>query len=736
MALRRNVILLLLVSSVFASICLGQALPSTFFGLHVNQNKTPWPSVTFGSYRMWDDGTAWTAVNPSNGVYNWAPIDAWVAKAQQQNVQLLYTFGRTPQWASSNPTLSCDYGPGQCVAPTDMRYWDSFVTALATRYKGKIKYYEMWNEPNQPVYWKGTTAQLVEMTNRAAAIIHSIDPNAKVGTPAATWTSTTAWAWLDGFLAAGGGSNIDVIDFHGYTGNNNAATILTIIDNIQKVRDAHGLSALPLLISEGSWGVNGVIPNEQNQAAFLVQRYLLIMSRPEVKAFFWYEWDSSAGWGTLWDSTSGVHPAGVAYGQMTKLLIGATPNGCSEDSTSTWVCSFTLANGSAALGVWNATTSASYTPGSEYAAVLGISGASSAINGSDPYVIGNAPIFFTASSQPATPTVTLTVTPQTGTAPTDVTASATAAVPSGVTVSSAAISFGDGTTVSGWTARHNYSQAGTYQVRVTVVDNLKRIVTATQNVDVTAPQPPKATLTVSPASGNVPLQVIATVGATGSTTSITSSIDFGDGTVANAASASHTYTAPGNYTVTGKVSSQGASSTANVTVNALGQAPVAAMALTQIAAVGYKVSTSGSYAPSGTLTSTVISWGDGQTTVGISGTHVYYKAGAFKVTVTVTDNHGMTASTSAMATTYYGIYIVSPKVAFTTNPDVHVVAYAAAPDPIVSTTIVVDGQTVFTGGSWDINTYLPMTSGAHNVTILAVDQRHNQYTSRFSITIN
>jgi hypothetical protein len=373
----------------------AEALPATFFGMHINHRATAWPNAGFGSYRLWDDQTSWSDINTSNGVYDWSNLDSWVSKAQQHNVQLMYTFGRTPKWASSAPATSCNYGSGQCVAPADYTRWDAFVTELAIRYKGKIKYYEMWNEPNDRGFWKGTTAQLVEMTNRAAKIIHSIDPDAEVLSPAATWASTPPWVWLDGFLAAGGGPNLDGISFHGYTGNKKAEGILSIIDNMQKTQSAHGL-ALPLTISEGGWGKNGVITNEDAQAAFLVQRYMLITSRPEVKSFYWYMWDNPI-WGTLWDG-NGLHKAGMAYSQLTAWLTGATANGCSKDSNSIWTCSYTLAKGNAAVAVWNAAKSGSYTPGSEYTQALAIDGTSKSINGSNSYAIGNKPVLFTSAA--------------------------------------------------------------------------------------------------------------------------------------------------------------------------------------------------------------------------------------------------------------------------------------------------------------------------------------------------
>src|SRR6266542_3666529 len=396
MSIRRTSIVLLLWTALLGSVCFAGPIPATFLGMHVNHSSTAWPTVSFGSYRMWDDGTSWATVNTSNGVYNWSPVDAWVSKAQQHNTTLLYTFGRTPNWASSSPTTTCNYGSGQCVAPSNYTYWDNYVTALVTRYKGKIKYYETWNEPNHTGFWKGTTAQTVEMTRRAANIIHSIDPNAEIVSPGATWTSTTAWAWLDGFLAAGGGPYIDQVGVHGYTGNNKADGIFSIIDNMQSTQNKYGLS-LPIHITEGGWGLNTVIPDQSAQAAFLAQRYLLITSRPQVASFYWYQWDN-ADWGTLWDSTNGIHKAGVAYGQISNWLTGATNNGCTKNASYTWTCAFTLAQGNSALAVWNASASAAYTPGSQYNQVLRIDGSSSSINGSSSYTIGNAPVLFTSSS--------------------------------------------------------------------------------------------------------------------------------------------------------------------------------------------------------------------------------------------------------------------------------------------------------------------------------------------------
>jgi hypothetical protein len=92
----------------------GITVPGTFFGMLMNHAVvgvpplTPWPSVAFGSVRLWDTGCAWTALNPHRGVYDWSTLDPWLAWAPEHGVDLLYTFGQTPPWAipSNIPIVS------------------------------------------------------------------------------------------------------------------------------------------------------------------------------------------------------------------------------------------------------------------------------------------------------------------------------------------------------------------------------------------------------------------------------------------------------------------------------------------------------------------------------------------------------------------------------------------------------------------------------------------------------
>ena len=143
--------------------------------------------------RSWDTlpGPDWADSNPSKGVYDFASLDAFIAANEPNSKNklttardMIYTLGRTPAWASSNPKETSAYAPGECAPPSSMTYWDEYLTAVVRHAAGRIKYWEIWNEPNNPIYWCGTIPTLVTMAQHARVIIKNLDPEAVILSPA------------------------------------------------------------------------------------------------------------------------------------------------------------------------------------------------------------------------------------------------------------------------------------------------------------------------------------------------------------------------------------------------------------------------------------------------------------------------------------------------------------------------------------------------------------------------
>ncbi len=170
------------------------AASSKFFGLTVLDYQNVTPQLTFGTTRTWDahPDLDWAEANPAAAQYNFAPLNSFIDTNLSRGTQILYTFGRTPRWASTRPDAPGPYGPGQC-APPILIAWDKYVTEVVTNAAGRIKYWELWNEPDQATSYCGDISSMVAMAQHAYRIIKQIDPSATVLSPSASGAAGAAW---------------------------------------------------------------------------------------------------------------------------------------------------------------------------------------------------------------------------------------------------------------------------------------------------------------------------------------------------------------------------------------------------------------------------------------------------------------------------------------------------------------------------------------------------------------
>ena len=380
-----------------------RTIPSSFFGMHVDAPRN-WPNVPIGALGK-VAGLTWRSMEPERGVYNWGGLDGAVAAAQRHGVEVMYTFDATPQWASSRPNQKCFAGNIGCNAlPRDLRDWEDFVRAVATRYKGKISVYEIWNEPNTKNEWAGSYKDMIQLAQAAYRTIKLISPNAGILTPAPSihgyqplgLTSAVQHKWLGEYLKAGGSAFADGGSFHAYVMQDDCrdskldclgTPFVAQVRRIRSAMDDNGMQGMPIYVTEGGWGKDTELPDPDDQAAYIARWYILLASEGIQRAY-WYEWDN-ANWGTLWDKTAGIHPAGLAYKQVYDWLVGASLGECSSGADGTWTCPLTRPGGYRGEIVWNSRIS-SYRPAREYSQYRDLSGRITHVQG--PIQIGNKPI--------------------------------------------------------------------------------------------------------------------------------------------------------------------------------------------------------------------------------------------------------------------------------------------------------------------------------------------------------
>jgi len=156
----------------------------------------------------------------------------------------------------------------------------------------------------------------------------------------------------------------------------------------------------------------------------------------------------------------------------------------------------------------------------------------------------------------------------------------------------------------------------------------------------------------------VPLS-LTSAGSSDSDGTITSSAwSFGDGTSGTGTTVTKSYAAAGTFPVTltvtdDKGATATAQTTATVTAAAGGNVPPVAQANGPYAAtagVPFSLSSVGSSDPNGTIVTYSWALGNGQTVTGQTPSVTYAVAGTYTVTLTVTDNGGLTSSAQATVT--------------------------------------------------------------------------------------
>lgn len=306
--------------------------------------------------------------------------------------------------------------------------------------------------------------------------------------------------------------------------------------------------------------------------------------------------------------------------------------------------------------------------------------------------------------------------------------------------------FGDGATETGTTVSHTYQSNGTYDITLTVTDDAgdsdRAATTATIG---TGNRPPSAD-PQGPYSGE-PGAEIAFDGNNSSDPdgSIASYVwDFGDGTHGTGATTSHTYTSEGTYNLNLTVTDDGGavdSASTTVTIGSANQAPTAN------AGGPYETSSgealvfdgTGSSDPDGSISGYAWDFGDGTTGSGATPSHVYTVEGIYNVSLTVTDDSGLSHSDTTGVTV--GKIANQPPVAEANGPYAGTVGLLVSFDNSGSS----DPNNAIVSYTWDFGDGASATgpnpghtydeAGRYNVTLMVTDNDGAMDSDSTTVTI-
>ncbi len=339
-------------------------VPSTYFGMHVNKlgvHQT-YPAVNFGMMRLWNTGTEWRHIEPTQGVLpsaaNWI-YDASgnsgfgfrmeyysdFANTNNPDCELIYTMGQTPSWSAPYPD----------IPPSNINDWQNYVSEVGTRFNGRIKNWEIWNESDYIGSYSGTMQELKDLSQVAWQELKSIDTSNRVMTP-----NFISGGGMADYLYYGGAAYADLISWHHYPAFIPEESIPEIIATAS-VMENYNLSHLPLWNTEGaiSFPTGMILTEEERMAA--VSRTYIIQWLYGVKNFNWYCWDIfgdisvdfvQLSYSQTPNQYDSIVAAGIAYHETSEWLIGAQVMSKSV-SNNTWQVEIKRPNGYQAWIVWN-----------------------------------------------------------------------------------------------------------------------------------------------------------------------------------------------------------------------------------------------------------------------------------------------------------------------------------------------------------------------------------------------
>lgn len=258
----------------------------------------------------------WGAIEKERGIFDWKAADAEVRGIIAEGASPLPILGYSPKWASS--------GPDRNYPPADLRDWSDFVYRMVYRYKGKIKYWEVWNEPDIG-FWKGTIEQYSDLLKSAYVAAKRADPDCKI---VFGGTAGVNLPFTERVYQNGGKYYFDVMAVHPYQWGDtfNDEWFVSQLNDLHCLMEKWDIGYKEIWLTELGWSTGDKGITEEVQARLLAQALITSQSIPEanVTKVFWFcvkDWDGP-GYGLLKPDGS-RKPAFEAYKFVTRTLEGA-----------------------------------------------------------------------------------------------------------------------------------------------------------------------------------------------------------------------------------------------------------------------------------------------------------------------------------------------------------------------------------------------------------------------------
>lgn len=232
----------------------------------------------------------WADVEPEQGRFDFSHYDHIVTIFHKHGIRILGILEYNPAWR-----------PVSWNSAPDVPTYLAYVQKTVAHYKDRVKYWEVWNEPDQKTYWEpqDDLKAYSELLRATYPLIKKEDPTARVLAGAASDYIARA---LRSLYKQAGKESFDIVNIHPFIDHPAAANALksfqTLYNDVRRVMEDFGDIGKPIWFTEiGSPGIGpktpkhdwwgGVAPTEEQQAVWLETVYKNALQWKGVEKIFW-----------------------------------------------------------------------------------------------------------------------------------------------------------------------------------------------------------------------------------------------------------------------------------------------------------------------------------------------------------------------------------------------------------------------------------------------------------------
>lgn len=239
------------------------------------------------------DSLLWHQVEPVEGERNWSSPDGAVEALRAVGIEPLMVVVGSPSWANgveeSTPGHYLSVPPRGAPLEAWLDRYADFLTDAVERYRGVVRRWEIWNEPNHAAFWRPQPDPVAyrQVYKTLRRTILGVDPNAEVAVggigrlTVAPDPDIPGLPFLRRFLRTS--PPIDNVAIHPYTTDDHPPDVhipgQNNFDDIERVRDQLLADGERPSIWVTEWGWSTATVGESLQARYVDRSLAMLENR-------------------------------------------------------------------------------------------------------------------------------------------------------------------------------------------------------------------------------------------------------------------------------------------------------------------------------------------------------------------------------------------------------------------------------------------------------------------------